>query len=240
MNRIPVAADVRDHVFGTLLTDPGIRAVLRATPATVGALRVQVFTIQGREIINMRASETEITVIEIPATRSLMLQKKPGSIWFYGKNGETVGFRSDAVTALLANPLAVESAPNGPTTPRTLATLQDSLRAAMDGLANLTDFLEARARSLGADGLAYQARDAFRFLRNAARPIETDPGSERVYFVGVLCETLGRLLYMGQESLAATDESREAAFRFEPVHALARAVHEYEIDRAKSIPDPPT
>lgn len=222
-----------DRVHGTLLTAPKIRAVLAATPASGRAIRVRAFTPQGREILNLRAVEVETAVIEIPRPPGSdpALERHPGSLWFYGANGETVGFLPDHVLPLLQRPHALERAPDGPTTPRTVAGLQASLGAVLGGLENLATYLETRARRAGEIRIVHDAPAGIRILvAFATSPVPEDPAG-RAMAVRVAAEALEALLAAAERSPVASDDSRAAASRFEPVAELARLIRDRELER---------
>lgn len=222
-----------DTVLGVLLTSPKIRAAVRALP-TGSALRVRVYTPEGREILNLRASEVERTVIEAPATFEAgsgslpVLAKFPGAIWFYGARGETIGFLPDAVLPDLARPGAVERPPQGPTTPRTLEGLQEALAAVLGGLDNLATYLESRARRAGDLERARRAAHTIKALTTWTRALYGDPGA-RSMVANAACDALERLLDLARGP-AGNEESRAAALRFEPVAELARAVRDREAE----------
>jgi len=220
-----------ESVLGVLLTEPKIRAVVRASPSGSG-LRVRVYTPEGREILNLRASEVERTVIEVPTFApgnlpvSLGLAKFPGAVWFYGPRGETIGFLPDAVLPDLARPGAVERPPQGPTSPRTLEGLQEALAAVLGGLDNLATYLETRARRSGDLERSRRAAHAIKSLTSWTRARYEDPGI-RAMVANAAHDALERLLDLARGP-AGTEESRAAALRFEPVAELSRIVRDRE------------
>lgn len=226
----------QERVPGMLLTEPKIRAYVACAPTGPKALRVRVFTREGLEILSMRAVEVETQVVEIPRPLGSTppLEKCPGSIWFYGANGEGIGFMPDHVVLTLARPGAVERPVKGPTTPRTVAGLQDALRAVLGGLENLAAYLESRARRLGHREVAEDAAGDVRALVRWAADTSERDADRRARFAAAMEDSLGNVLRAARSSALADDNSRAAALRFEPVAELARRVLERELDRLRS------
>lgn len=217
-----------DTVPGTLLTEPKIPVMLFCEPSgRRGALRVRVFTRGGVELLVMRAVEVETQVIEIPRPLGSVppLEKKPGSLWFYGSNGETIGFLPDSLLPTLALHGAVERRPNGPTTPRTLASLQASLRGIAGGIENLTVYVEQTAFRIGRQELSTHVRALTRTLLAG---LETTNPLKISDLTRLLMMTLKELIRV---SSALDENAKAAATRFLPVLELAQKVHERQIDR---------
>lgn len=109
--------DPTEDMPGKLLTHPGLRGRLRVRPildrktTRTKALRVQVFTDAGLEILNIRAAEVELTKVVIPGDPP---ETRPGAIWFYSDTGiGDVGFLPDSNAATLDLPGATEQPRRG-------------------------------------------------------------------------------------------------------------------------------
>lgn len=90
---------------GKILSGPGprdVRCWLRVAPiwdsktGRTKALRVRIFTDLGREVVNLRATNVEITKITVPGTLADPVAKNyPGIMWFSTKP-EDVAFLPDS------------------------------------------------------------------------------------------------------------------------------------------------
>lgn len=92
---------------GVLLTEPvNQRGYLRVEPVRgvagdasrvkTKALRVRVFTPEGRLLVDLRATEVEVTRIEVVEPGAEHPETRPGSFWFYAPGGVEVGFLADS------------------------------------------------------------------------------------------------------------------------------------------------
>jgi len=112
---------------GVLLTAPvGLRGRLKVTPilnrktVRTVALRIRVYTEAGLPVVDVRTTDGEVTVVEIPRAaapfKPAHLERRPGSFWFYGA-GVEVGFLADQNAGALKEPMAVEQPRKGPQPP---------------------------------------------------------------------------------------------------------------------------
>lgn len=99
---------------GRLLTEPvNRRGRLRITPVRdnrsgrTKALRVRVDTELGLNIVDVRVTESEVTVVDYTDAAGT-LQNAPGAFWFYGEYGSEVGFLADQNAGVFTKPNATE------------------------------------------------------------------------------------------------------------------------------------